>query len=178
MNSYRLTFITPLFSKGSYDDRPEIRPPSIRGQLHWWFRALGGSHSDEKAIFGGVHGGTTASKVVVRVNDVIGETDMFATLPHKSGVDASFKRAFKPGVSCAFIFPPAWVALRSDFKRPSTEHWKHGSCSEPLDCAQPALAAVSDGKHSVRRDRPCRRRSTRGAPAASKCSKMPHSSFT
>lgn len=33
MTSYRITFTAPLFSKGSYDNQPEIRPPSIRGQL-------------------------------------------------------------------------------------------------------------------------------------------------
>lgn len=100
MNSYRLTFITPLFSKGSYDDLPEIRPPSIRGQLHWWFRALGGSHADEKAIFGGVHGGAVASKVVVRVSNVNGQKGEVATLPHKSGGQASPKWAFRAGTSC------------------------------------------------------------------------------
>lgn len=100
MTSHRLTFITPLFSKGSYDDRPEIRPSSIRGQLHWWFRALGGSQTDEKAIFGGVHGGAVASKVVVRVNNIAGQTGEVATLPHKSGGQASPKWAFKPGSAC------------------------------------------------------------------------------
>lgn len=83
MNAYRLEFITPLFSRGAYDDRPEIRPPSIRGQLHWWFRALGGNASDEKAIFGGVHDGATASKVVVRVQHSRLQAEWIPTLPHK-----------------------------------------------------------------------------------------------
>lgn len=99
MTSYRITFITPQFSKGSYDDRPEIRPASIRGQLHWWFRALGGSYADEKAIFGGVHGGAVASKIVVRVGNIQGQTDQMNTLPHKSGGEASPKWAYKPGTS-------------------------------------------------------------------------------
>lgn len=97
MTSHRLTFITPLFSKGTYDDLPEIRPPSIRGQLHWWFRALGGTHAEEHAIFGGVHGGAVASKVVVRVANIKGEIGKPATLPHKSGGQASEKTAFLPG---------------------------------------------------------------------------------
>lgn len=97
MTSYRLTFITPLFSKGSYDDRPEVRAASIRGQLHWWFRALGGSYYDEKAIFGGVHGGAAASKVVVRVGNVQGRPGEVNTLPHKHGGRASPKSAYKPG---------------------------------------------------------------------------------
>ncbi|WP_075089047.1 type III-B CRISPR module RAMP protein Cmr1 [Verrucomicrobium spinosum] len=98
--SYRLTFITPLFSKGSYEDVPEIRPPSIRGQLHWWFRAIGGSYQDEKALFGAVHGGAQASKLAVRVNHITGQPGSMATLPHKSGGQASSKACFKPGASC------------------------------------------------------------------------------
>lgn len=100
MTSHRITFITPLFSKGSYDDLPEIRPPSIRGQLHWWFRALGGSAAEETAIFGGVHTGASASKVVVRVNNINGEKSEVNTLPHKHGGQASPKMAYKPGTEC------------------------------------------------------------------------------
>lgn len=99
MISLRLTFITPLFSKGTYDDRPEIRPPSIRGQLHWWFRALGGSYADEKAIFGGVHGDPVASRVVVRVANIRGSTGEIPTLPHKYGNRASPKPCYLPGTA-------------------------------------------------------------------------------
>jgi hypothetical protein len=81
--SFRLEFITPLFSRGAYDDRPEIRAASIRGQLHAWFRALGGSSGDEKSIFGGVHGGAVASKVVVRVKHAPLTGQWIPTLPHK-----------------------------------------------------------------------------------------------
>jgi CRISPR type III-B/RAMP module RAMP protein Cmr1 len=37
----KITFITPCFCRGadcSDSGEPEIRPASIRGQLHWWFR--------------------------------------------------------------------------------------------------------------------------------------------
>ena len=105
MTSYRLTFITPLFSKGSYDDLPEVRPPSIRGQLHWWFRALGGNPADESAIFGSVHSRPVrASRVIVRVNNVTGQTGEIATLPHKRGGHASPKMAFNPGATCDLHF--------------------------------------------------------------------------
>jgi hypothetical protein len=100
MTRHRLTFITPLFSKGSYEDRPEVRAPSIRGQLHWWFRALGGSALDENAIFGSVHAKPVlASKIVVRVADVKGQTAEANTLPHKRGGEASPKWAYKPGTT-------------------------------------------------------------------------------
>lgn len=105
MISLQLAFITPLFSKGSYDDQPEIRPPSIRGQLHWWFRALGGKPTDENAIFGSVHANPVqASKVVVRVNNVAGQSTEIATLPHKQGGQASPKFAFKQGATCHLHF--------------------------------------------------------------------------
>ena len=101
MSTYKITFITPLFSRGAYDS-PEIRPPSIRGQLHWWFRALDGSYADEKAIFGGVHGvqkDAVASKIVIRVSDVDGKTDSYNTLPHKNGGAAAPKPAYCVGSS-------------------------------------------------------------------------------
>lgn len=97
MSQYKITFITPLFSRGAYENSPEIRPPSIRGQLHWWFRALGGTYADEKGIFGGVKNGTVASKVVIRVSDVNGETNSkYYTLPHKPAVT---KDAYCPETS-------------------------------------------------------------------------------
>jgi CRISPR type III-B/RAMP module RAMP protein Cmr1 len=98
MSSYKITFITPLFGKGVFET-PEVRPPSIRGQLHWWFRALGGTYDDEKAVFGGAHKGATASKVVVRVSHVQGETAEHRTLPHKHGGMSAPKAAFSPGSS-------------------------------------------------------------------------------
>jgi hypothetical protein len=100
MMSYRLTFITPLFSKGSYDQIPEVRPSSVRGQLHFWFRALGGNPADENAIFGSVHSRPVlASKVIVRVGNIHGNTEEFKTLPHKHGGQASPKWAYSPGTT-------------------------------------------------------------------------------
>ena len=94
MSQYKITFITPLFSRGAYEDSPEIRPSSIRGQLHWWFRALDGTYADEKAIFGGVQKGTVASKVVIRVSSIEGDKGSVNTLPHKSGGPAAPKMAY------------------------------------------------------------------------------------
>ena len=99
MSTFRLEFITPLFSRGQYEDRPEIRPPSIRGQLHWWFRALGGTPLEEKAIFGGIHQGAVASKVVVRVQHDPLNGQSFPTLPHKPPGPNASKSAVPPGVS-------------------------------------------------------------------------------
>lgn len=103
----KLEFITPLFSHGA-TDAPEMRAPSIRGQLHWWFRLLGGTVEQERAVFGGIkqrratfdgHDKTLASRLVVRVAAGSGMDRAFPTLPHKSNYDSS-RRAFAPGSSC------------------------------------------------------------------------------
>ena len=54
--TFHLELITPCFCAGADQSRAEIRVPSIRGQLRWWFRALGGSSSDEATVFGSAAG--------------------------------------------------------------------------------------------------------------------------
>lgn len=66
-----LEIITPCFCAGADQSVAEIRAPSIRGELRWWFRALGGTQKEEQNIFGGIAGEEGASSaVVVRVADV------------------------------------------------------------------------------------------------------------
>lgn len=122
--TYTLTFITPLFSHGSYNDKPEIRPASIRGQLHWWFRALGGTFADECAIFGSVQSKPqSASKVVVRVTGINGNRDNAATLPHKirQGGKAAFRSCFLPETSFKLMISERLTGLsenhREQFQR-------------------------------------------------------------
>ena len=90
-----IEFITPLFSHGA-TDLPEIRPASIRGQLHAWFRIVGGDIEAERRVFGGIKQKNAdsrrmpskeeamASKIVVRVCNVDGRVRDLPTLPHKS----------------------------------------------------------------------------------------------
>lgn len=60
--TYHLEFITPCFCAGADQSHAEIRASSIRGQLRWWFRALGGFKSlseqmvseQEKYVFGSI----------------------------------------------------------------------------------------------------------------------------
>lgn len=59
--TYTLEFLMPCFCAGADQARAEIRAPAIRGQLRWWFRALGGSAADERTVFGGVAGTASAS---------------------------------------------------------------------------------------------------------------------
>jgi hypothetical protein len=53
---FNLTFITPCFCAGADQTIAELRPSAIRGQLRWWFRALGGTAEQEVAVFGGTAG--------------------------------------------------------------------------------------------------------------------------
>jgi CRISPR type III-B/RAMP module RAMP protein Cmr1 len=64
--TYNLKFITPAFLCGANQSKAELRAPSVRGALRWWFRVLGGTREEEAQVFGGVHGGAQKSKVIVR----------------------------------------------------------------------------------------------------------------
>jgi len=83
--TYDLEFITPAFLAGANQKQGELRAPSIRGQLRWWFRLLGGFkvleanypnvRDQEIQIFGGMSEGRendnkkpVASSVKIRVD--------------------------------------------------------------------------------------------------------------
>lgn len=66
--SYTLEIITPCFCAGGDQGIAEIRPASIRGQLRWWFRVLGGTAETEREVFGGIAGSASASRVTIRVS--------------------------------------------------------------------------------------------------------------
>jgi len=74
--TYTLEIITPCFCAGANPAEAEIRASSIRGQLRWWFRVLGGFKSlapisvreQEAMIFGSAAGDVEiAGKLQVRV---------------------------------------------------------------------------------------------------------------
>ncbi len=75
--TFHLELITPCFCGGAEPEKQaEIRAPSIRGQLRWWFRTLGGFKSlapmpvrdQEALIFGSTAGDKgRAGKLAVRV---------------------------------------------------------------------------------------------------------------
>ena len=67
---YKMRFTSPCFCSGASDACAELRASSVRGQLRWWFRALGGTRASEKKVFGGVAqksgDGNVKSGIVVR----------------------------------------------------------------------------------------------------------------
>jgi CRISPR-associated protein Cmr1 len=66
--------ITPMFLSGADGSTPELRPPSIKGALRFWWRAMNG-HLDlktlkeqESLIFGGTDGESGGrSRVIIRI---------------------------------------------------------------------------------------------------------------
>jgi hypothetical protein len=118
--------LTPLFSRGAYQDTPELRVPSIRGMVRWWFRALGGSPDEEKAAFGGMtrfgqslKGQVVASRLVFRVSDFDGQPAKPdpLTLPHKQGGQGSPQAAFSPGATFRLGVFTRFGALPADLER-------------------------------------------------------------
>lgn len=62
--------IMPCFCAGANPETPELRAASFRGELRWWFRCLGGTREQEKAVFGGIQGGARSSAVAILVLNV------------------------------------------------------------------------------------------------------------
>ena len=50
-----LVFVTEAALHGADIQQVELRVPSIRGALRWWFRVLGGTPEQEDKVFGSVH---------------------------------------------------------------------------------------------------------------------------
>ncbi len=68
--TYHLEFLTPCFCAGADQSVAEVRAPSIRGKLRWWFRVLGGSADEEAEVFGSIRGEEgCGSSLVVRVRE-------------------------------------------------------------------------------------------------------------
>jgi len=77
MNKIDIKFkiVTPCIMSGANQKLAELRAPSIRGQLRFWFRVMGGTIEEEKTIFGGIGKGDEgrASSVVVRIKTARGD---------------------------------------------------------------------------------------------------------
>ena len=82
--------VTPMFLAGADGQKPELRPPSIKGAMRFWWRAMNGHLSlvdlkkRESEIFGG--GGTKATQsafsIIADENNM--KTADRAFVPHKS----------------------------------------------------------------------------------------------
>ena len=88
--------ITPMFLAGADGTTPELRPPSIKGAMRFWWRALNGHlgleelRAQEGAIFGDTK---QRSKVIINILEQPIEKGSTFLLPHKS---SSLSNAFSP----------------------------------------------------------------------------------
>jgi CRISPR/Cas system CMR-associated protein Cmr1 (group 7 of RAMP superfamily) len=130
--TYHIEFLTPCFCGGANQNQAELRASAIRGELRWWFRVLGGSATEERDVFGGVHGEfPAASKLVVRARSDpgTGEKEWFA--PNKIPRQGMDRGAYLLGFFCGRTdrlqtggaLPPGstanvWVTLR----QPANKH--------------------------------------------------------
>lgn len=121
--AFQFELLTPCFCGGAEPDQlAEIRAPSIRGQLRWWFRTLGGFKSlsgrpvreQEAMIFGSIDGNEgRASQLIVRVKATLG-TRLIST-------QAKDSDAMNAGVGTArgYVLFPLRNKSRAVFDQPT-----------------------------------------------------------
>ena len=109
-HTYDLELITPCFCAGADQAVAEIRPASIRGQLRWWFRALGGSAANESFIFGSAAGESgSASRVRIAVShEQIGEAQPMAQFSPNDAVSYIWHYARVSGAGGRGAVGPRW----------------------------------------------------------------------
>ncbi len=87
--TFHCKVITPMFLAGADGQTPELRAPSIKGAMRFWWRAMNGHlpleelKKLEAEIFGGVGAGQGRSKVIVRVSDSGLNIRSAELVPHK-----------------------------------------------------------------------------------------------
>lgn len=90
--TFECEVITPMFLAGADGSTPELRPPSIKGALRFWWRALNGhlplkdekNQKDLKTIEGKIFGDTSQqSNFKIRITEQNLNTQKISALPHK-----------------------------------------------------------------------------------------------
>ncbi len=116
-NSYNIELVTPCFCAGANQAQAEIRPASIRGQLRWWFRAMGGSKEEESSVFGAIAGDAgRSSSLLVRVRD-IKSGPVWTRFPMNMGSPGAYLwfYASVSGKERGSTFGPRWNALTGHY---------------------------------------------------------------
>jgi CRISPR-associated protein Cmr1 len=93
--------ITPMFLSGADGQTPELRAPSIKGALRFWWRAVNGHlelkelKEKEATIFGSPD--DKGGKSLVRINVIQKDlkTEVNNMVPHKNMHQKSFKTEVK-----------------------------------------------------------------------------------
>jgi hypothetical protein len=120
------TFLTAAFPHGAYQsqgaNQPDLRAPSVKGQLRWWYDALFSDKAAEDLLFGGLKNrmptgkpGPESSRVIVRVKELtdvtIAKTQF---MPHKVG--GGEKNAISPGTGYRVLISPRRIGITADEK--------------------------------------------------------------
>ncbi|MBW2077681.1 MAG: type III-B CRISPR module RAMP protein Cmr1 [Deltaproteobacteria bacterium] len=86
---FELETITPLFMAGADGRTPELRPPSFKGMMRFWWRAMRAEDDiqtlskNEAILFGGTEEGQGKSKITIRISDHNLKSNSYSPLPHK-----------------------------------------------------------------------------------------------
>jgi len=120
--AFHFEVITPCFCGGAEPDKQaEIRAPSIRGQLRWWFRTLGGFKSlagksvreQEAMLFGSVSGNEgRASQLIVRVKGHSGVGLVSSQVKDSDAMNA------RVGTARGYLLFPLRIKPRAVFDQP------------------------------------------------------------
>lgn len=84
--------ITPMFLSGADGQTPELRPPSIKGALRFWWRAMNGDlklkdlKEQEAMIFGGSLEEQGRSRVIIKCKQEKFNTVNTELLPHRKNI--------------------------------------------------------------------------------------------
>lgn len=98
--TFKCEVVTPMFLAGADGSSPELRPPSIKGAMRFWWRAMNGDtdidqlRKEEAKIFGVGGGKARRSRIVIKTThpewDGVFQSHV---LPHK---DKGLTKAFNP----------------------------------------------------------------------------------
>ncbi|MCW3488688.1 type III-B CRISPR module RAMP protein Cmr1 [Dethiobacter alkaliphilus] len=97
MKSFKCKVITPMFLTGVDGRTPEMRPPSLKGVLRYWWRAVkamdnvSNMRETENKLFGGAGKGEGRSKITVRAGYKQFCTEKVQPLPHHKGDKKAYK---------------------------------------------------------------------------------------
>ena len=116
------TFLTAAFPHGAYQspgaNQPDLRAPSVKGQLRWWYDALFNNKAAEDLLFGGLANtiqggkpGPESSRVIVRVQEMNGvHVAKTQFMPHK-GLGGGEKNSINPGTRYRVSLVPRRVGV-------------------------------------------------------------------
>lgn len=124
-----LKTVTPLFLGGAEPVKPvELRAPSIKGMMRFWYRAMHGESSLEKlykkeeSLFGGSGDGEGRSRVVIRMPSPLNKDEvkdsLWDVIPHKNEVSKKGVSYLVPTDKSAGIFYLLYSMLLPRRERP------------------------------------------------------------